>query len=132
MYAGRAVPWSLLEADAEVVTPQADRSTLAGHPTGVFDFESFTTEFDVEAARGLHVEGQHLVVDVPAQRGRHGYLAAQRAVQAQADIVGLPHFDHQMHDATWSLAGHEGQAVMTRVDAEEPQPRRRAIGGPAD
>ena len=36
-----------------------------------------------------------------------------------------------MHDAAGGLPGHEGQAVVTRVAAQEPQPGRRPVGGPA-
>src|SRR5215218_1542033 len=113
MCEGRAVPYSLaLEAHTEVVAPQADRRALPGHPVLVFDFEPLTSEFDVEATRRLHIEGQHLVVDVPSQRGRHRHLTAQRAIQAQPDVVSLPDLDHEMDDAAWRLAGHERQAVM--------------------
>ena len=69
----------------------------------VVDFESLATEFDVEPAGRLHVEGQHLVVDVPAERRRHRHLAAQRTVQAQPDVVGFADLDHQMHDAARRL-----------------------------
>src|SRR4051794_40134116 len=127
MCEGLLVPWSLLEADAEVVAPQADRGALPGDPAGVLDFEPFATEFDVEAARGLHVERQHLVVDVPAEGRRHRYLAAQRAVQAQPDVVGALHLDHEMDDAAWCLTRHERQAVMARVDPEEAQPSGRPV-----
>ena len=99
----------------------------------VLDFESLATEFDVEAAGSLHVEGQHLVVDVPTQRRRHRHLAAQRAVQAQADVVAVLDLDHEMDDAARRFARHERQAVVARVDAEEAQPRRRvAVGWAAD
>src|SRR6478672_11610846 len=37
-----------------------------------------------------------------------------------------------MDDAAGRLARHERQAVMARVDPEEAQPSRRAVGGPAD
>ncbi len=37
-----------------------------------------------------------------------------------------------MDDAAGGFAGHERQAVVARVDAEEPEPDRRAVGGLAD
>src|SRR3954465_11437307 len=117
MCGGRAVPYSLaLEAHAEVVAPKADRRALPCHPALVLDFQPLTSEFDVEAAGCLHVEGQHLIVDVPSQRRRHRHLTTKRAVQAQPDVVGLPDLDHEMDDPAWRLAGHERQAVVTRVD----------------
>src|SRR3954447_9226036 len=121
-----------LEADAEVVPPQADGRALARDPVVIVDRQSLAAEFDVETAWRLHVERQHLVVDMPAQRRRHRHLAPQRAVQAQPNVVGVLHLDHQMHDAAWSFAGHERQAVVTRVDSEESKPSRWAIGRPTD
>src|ERR1700722_6308026 len=120
------------ETEAEVVAPQADCGALAGDPVVVGDLESFTSEFDVEAARGLHIERQHLVVDVTAQGRRHRHLAAQRTVKAQPDVVAVTHLQHEMDDAAWCLTRHERQAVMTRVYAEEAQPRRGAVRGPTN
>src|SRR5690349_25037883 len=100
MCAGRAAVQPLAgEADAEVVAPQTYRGALPGHPVVVLDFKSLTTEFDVETARGFHVERQHLVVDVSAESRRHRNFAAQGAIQAQPDIVGALHLDHEMDDA---------------------------------
>src|SRR6185312_1588682 len=116
-----------LEAAAEVVAPQADRGALPGNPSAVFDLPSHAAEFDVEPAGRLHVEGQHQVVDVAAQRRRHRHFAAQCPIQAQAHVVGLFDLDHQVHDAARGLPRHEGQAVVTRIAAQEAQPRRRPI-----
>src|SRR3977135_3112548 len=133
MCGGRAVrPTLLLEADAEVVAPETYRGALPGHPAPVLDLQSLTAEFDVEAARCLHVERQHLVVDVAAQGRRHRHLATQRTVEAQPDVVAAAHLHHEMDDAAWCLARHEGQAVMTGVHAEEAQPRRRTVRRPAN
>src|SRR3977135_1677823 len=133
MCGGRAVrPTLLLEADAEVVAPETYRGALPGHPAPVLDLQSLTAEFDVEAAGSLHVERQHLVVDVAAQGRRHRHLAAQRTIKAQPDVVAVTHLHHQMDDAAWCLTRHEGQAVMTRVHAEETQPCRGAVRGPTD
>src|SRR4051794_3812396 len=88
-----------LEADAEVVAPQTDRRAFAGDPVLIVDCQSLTTEFDVKATWCLHVERQHLVVDMPSERRRHRHLAPQRPVQTQADVVGVLHLDHQMHNA---------------------------------
>src|SRR6185369_2053569 len=131
MCGGPTVPCTLaLEDHAEVVAPQTDRRAFAGDPVVVIDFASFTTEFDVEAAWRLHVEGQHQVIDMAAEGRRHRHFATQRPVKAQPDVVGLLDLDHEMHDTAGCLARHERQAVVARIDAEEPQPRGWAIGGP--
>lgn len=64
------------------------------------------------APRALDVEGQHLVVDVAAQRRRHRHLAAQRPVQAEPDVVAALHFHHDVHDPAGCRHRQERQAVV--------------------
>lgn len=51
--------------------PQAHCDAFPGHPHIVLDLPSFATELDVEPSRCLHVEREHQVVDVTAERRRH-------------------------------------------------------------
>src|SRR5699024_11750454 len=81
----------LLESNREVVAPQAHRGALPRDPVVVVDLQPLAPELQVEAAGRLHVEGQHLVVDMPAERRRHLYLATIRPVQSQSHIIGVLH-----------------------------------------
>src|SRR5699024_1528275 len=80
--AGAVSVMFLLESNREVVAPQAHRGALARDPVVVVDLQPLAPVFQVEAAGGLHVEGQHLVVDVPADRRRLPYLTTLRSVQS--------------------------------------------------
>ena len=116
----------------KAVAPQADRGALPADPAGVVDQPAVGAVFDVEAARGAHVERHHQVVGVPSQRARYRCAAAGAPVQRPPHVVQRRGLDHQVHDA--GRGGHrgQGQRVVPGVAAEEAEPDRGVAGFPAE
>jgi hypothetical protein len=81
---------------------------------------------------GAHVERHHQVVGVAAERGRQRRSPPPAAFQRPADVVQCRHLDHEVHDPGRGGHRRQGERVMPPVAAEEPEPRRRVAGLPAE
>ena len=74
----------------------------------------------------LHVERDHLVVHVAAERRRQRRLVLAHPLERAADVVELVDLEHDVHALARVRHRQERQAVVARVHAEEAQPDLRA------
>src|SRR5690606_27350227 len=107
----------LLEANTEVMTPEADPRGFENDVLIPITAQATVSVLHVEAARGLHVERDHVVVAVLAQGGGQLHPVDLHAVHRHSDLIHVLHFHHHVHAA----AGHghlkDRQAVLTGVIA---------------
>src|SRR5215475_1936114 len=81
------------------VSPFAHLAVALDAPGGIVDREAVEAVLDIEARRGLDVEGEHPVVRMAPQAARHRNAGGEAAVERAAHVIERLDLEHQVVDA---------------------------------